>query len=144
MGSAEKPAICQEDNLRACNLALQGIEVSLRDFRRLRARAGSFVYFDPPYHPLEGGSFTDYAKSGFGQAEQIALRDLCRELHQNDVKFMLSNSDTEFVHELYVDSSIFRQKTVQAPRMVNCKSDRRGSVNELLIANYDLDTLIVD
>jgi len=135
IGSSAKPAICQPDILRACHLALQGVQISVRGFQQLEAAAGAFVYFDPPYHPLEGGSFTDYAKSGFGKAEQIELRDLCRQLHKNGVKFILSNSDTDFIHDLYVDS-IFTAEKVKAPRMVNCKADGRGDVNELLITNY--------
>ena len=134
MGSAEKPAICQEENLRACYLALQGVDVRTRDFLKLAAGEGDFVYFDPPYHPLTGGSFTDYAKSGFGEAEQIALRDFCRELHERSVKFMLSNSDTPFTRELYADC-IFSIDQVKAPRMVNSKPDQRGAVHELLITS---------
>ncbi|MYD09637.1 MAG: DNA adenine methylase [Chloroflexi bacterium] len=139
MGSSKKPAICQEDNLRACHEALQDVEVRELDFLDIEAGENDFVYFDPPYHPLEGGSFTDYAKTGFREAEQTALRDLCRELHERGAKFMLSNSDTDFIRDLYADASVFRLTTVQAPRMVNCKSDGRGAVNELLISNFIRD-----
>ncbi len=142
MGSAVKPAICQPALLRACHAALQGVEVTLRDFGELPAEAGDFVYFDPPYHPLEGGSFTDYAKGGFREAEQTALRNLCVELHRRGAKFMLSNSDTNFIRDQY-SGEVFRLMRVQAPRMVNCKSDGRGAVNELLITNYDRDTSVV-
>ena len=136
MGSAEKPAICQDENLRACHAALQGVVVLERDFRELDASQDDFVYFDPPYHPLEGGSFTDYAKTGFGETEQIGLRDLCRGIHERGVKFMLSNSDTDFIRELYAEHR-FVTHTVRAPRMVNSRPDQRGAVNELLITNYE-------
>ncbi len=55
---------------------------------------------------------------------------------------MLSNSDTEFIRKLY-PSSIFTFGDVKAPRMVNCKSDKRGAVNEVLIRNYRHETGIV-
>ena len=135
VGSAEKPAICQEENLRACHSVLQGVDIRIRDFRKLRAGVGDFVYFDPPYDPLAGGSFTDYTRSGFGKEEQIELRDLCKDLHQQGVRFMLSNSDTDYVRELYSDSN-FKLEKVKAPRMVNCKGDKRGAVGELLIGNH--------
>ena len=142
MGSAVNPAICQEDNLRVCHDALCGVEISERGFEQIEAGAGDFVYFDPPYHPLEGGSFTDYAKGGFGEAEQIALRDFCQVLNEKGVKFMLSNSDSQFIHELY-QGQVFTVNTVKAPRMVNSRPEGRGAVNELLITNYDCDTSVV-
>lgn len=97
---------------------------------------GDFVYFDPPYHPLtKTSSFTSYAERGFGESEQISLRDLCRKLHDTGVKFLLSNSDTSFVRELY-KSRAFKIELVKAPRMVNRNAGGRGAVNELLIMNY--------
>ncbi len=137
MGSAEKPAICQPAMLRGCHAALQSVLVRKCDFCEVEAGAGDFVYFDPPYHPLAGGSFTDYARNGFGEAEQIMLRDLCRELHMRGASILLSNSDTPFTRELYADC-IFSIDEVKAPRMVNSKPDQRGAVNELLVTNYEV------
>ena len=134
MGSAEKPAICQEDNLRICHVALKAARIREQDFHEVPAEEGDFVYFDPPYHPLAGGSFTDYASKGFGETEQVALRNLCQKLHRRGVKFMLSNSDTPLIRELYGDS-MFTCEVVKAPRMVNSKVDQRGAVNELLITS---------
>lgn len=133
LGSYKNPAICQPDALRACHLALNGIDVRTRDFRNLEAGADDFVYFDPPYRPLDKTSFTRYTKSDFGMKDQIALRDLCIKLHRRGAKFMLSNSDTSST--LY-QNSVFKVDTVKAPRLVNSKADSRGTVNELLIRNY--------
>ena len=136
MGSDPKPAICQEDNLRACHDALQGVDIRWQDFRKTRAAKGDLVYFDPPYHPLNAtSSFTSYAVNGFTPQDQTELRDLCLALDRQGVKLMVSNSDTAFIHELY-QSPIFNIATVQAPRMVNRNPDKRGAVNELLITNY--------
>ena len=77
MGSYRNPSICDEVNLRACHIALQGVDVRMRDFRKLAAGDGDFVYFDPPYQPLDSTSFTSYAKSGFGADDQTALRNTC-------------------------------------------------------------------
>ena len=134
MGSYKNPAICQPEGLRACHAALQGADIRLRDFRILEAGAGDFVYFDPPYQPLEKTSFTRYAKEDFGMKDQVALRDLCLTLHEQGAKFMLSNSDTSST--LYDGNPVFKVETVQAPRFVNSKASGRGAVNELLISNY--------
>ena len=138
MGSAVNPAICQAKNLRACQIALNGVDIRLRSFQAIEPGADDFVYLDPPYHPLQGGSFTDYARAGFGKAEQVALRDFCIELNQRGARFLLSNSDTEFIRELYAKET-FAVHVVQAPRMVNRNAAGRGAVNELLIANYSED-----
>ena len=134
VGSYKNPAICQEEVLRACHAALQRVDVRKRDFRKLEAGEGDFVYFDPPYRPLGKTSFTRYAKDDFGEKEQVSLRDLCLALHERGAKFMLSNSDTSST--LYDDNPVFKVKTVQAPRFVNSRADKRGAVNELLIRNY--------
>ena len=132
VGSYTNPAICQEEVLAACHYALQGVDIRLRDFRKVDAGEGDFVYFDPPYQPLDSTSFTRYAKDDFGAIEQTALRDLCLALHERGAKFMLSNSDTST--PLYQDP-IFKVETVKAPRFVNSRSDQRGAVDELLITN---------
>ena len=112
---------------------MQGVDVRKQDFRELKAGEGDFVYFDPPYQPLDKTSFTRYAKDDFGMVEQVALRDLCLALHDRGAKFMLSNSDTSST--LYSDPA-FQVESVKAPRFVNSRADARGAVDELLITNY--------
>lgn len=133
IGSYDNPAICQEGVLRACQAALQCVDIRKRDFRKLEAGEGDFVYFDPPYQPLDRTSFTRYAKDDFGMQEQEALRDFCLGLHEKGAKFMLSNSDTS--SRLYSDP-VFRIAIVKAPRSVSSRADARGAVNELLVTNY--------
>ncbi|NLJ72868.1 MAG: DNA adenine methylase [Syntrophomonadaceae bacterium] len=98
-------------------------------------RRGSFVYFDPPYDPVSDSSnFTGYDKGGFDRNEQIRLKKLCDKLNDRDVKFLLSNSATNFIKELYKDYKI---ETVQAKRAINSKGDMRGEVDEVLVRNYE-------
>ena len=133
IGSYKNPRICNEGNLRACHDALRNVDVRKRDFRKFEAKHNDFVYFDPPYHPLDETSFTSYYKSSFGWKEQIALRDVCLELSKRGVHVMVSNSASTFIEEIYQEFEIHR---VQAPRMVNSRADRRGLVDEYLITNY--------
>ena len=134
MGRYENPAICQEAALHSVHTALKGVDIRLRDFRKVDASDGDFVYFDPPYRPLDSTSFTRYAKDDFGENEQVALRDLCLALHGKGALFMLSNSDTSSA--LYDDQTVFNIDVVNAPRFVNSKSSARGNVRELLITNF--------
>jgi DNA adenine methylase len=48
---------------------------------------------------------------------------------------MLSNSDTEFIRDLYKGFNI---NIVRATRMINCDSTKRGKINEVVITNYPI------
>lgn len=94
----------------------------------------TFVYLDPPYHPLsETANFTGYVQGGWKAADQERLYDACCELERRGIRFMQSNSDTPFIRELYAE---FEISTVQALRAVNSKATGRGAINELIIRNY--------
>lgn len=134
-GKYANPDIAQRSNIMACSLALQKATVSYREFDAIAPNTGDFVYFDPPYHPTVSNSFTKYTKLDFSEKDQQRLRDFALRLHKDGVKVMLSNSDTAFIHALFAGEP-WRIFTVRAPRNVNCKSDGRGLVNELLITNY--------
>jgi DNA adenine methylase len=49
---------------------------------------------------------------------------------------MISNSDTDFIKELY---NGFHINTVFARRFINCKAHARGKITELLITNYEYE-----
>lgn len=99
-----------------------------------RVRKGGFVYLDPPYDPVsDTASFTGYNKGGFDRDEQIRLKQCCDELTRRGVKFMLSNSATEFIKELYGEYEI---TIVKAKRAINSDASKRGAIEEVLIRNY--------
>ena len=136
IGSYTNPQIVNEANLRACSEALQSAQVEVIDFMDIKPCDGDFVYCDPPFDPLSvTASFTSYTKGSFGSQDQINLRDTALEWHRAGAKVMISNSDTDFIYDLY-DSGPFTIRVVQAPRMVNSKADKRGPVNELVITTY--------
>ena len=96
---------------------------------------GAVVYLDPPYDPVsETASFTGYSKGGFSRADQIRLRECCDDLTARGVKFMLSNSATEFILEQYAAYNI---TIVQAKRAVNSVASKRGDVDEVVVRNYE-------
>lgn len=98
------------------------------------AKAGDFVYFDPPYDTWEDKeSFTAYAKFDFNKEDQIRLADLFRELTNRGVLCMLSNHNTQFIRELYAGFNI---QVINARRNINSKGNGRGTVEEVLITNY--------
>ena len=135
-GRYKNPTICDEPNLRAAARALQGVDIARRHFSSVLdySRAGDFVYFDPPYHPLSAtANFTAYDRSGFGPDDQRQLRDVFATLGERGVRAMLSNSDTPFIRELYAGFAIDQ---VMVSRAVNSKANGRGKVAEVIARNY--------
>jgi DNA adenine methylase len=137
MGDYKNPAILDETRLRNAAEALAEASVALAGFEKvqLTAKAGDFIYFDPPYIPLSPtASFTSYSSDDFGEADQRRLAIVFRELHERGCKVMLSNSDVPLIHELYKD---WRIETVTAARRINSDASKRGVIFEALVMNYD-------
>ncbi len=95
---------------------------------------GSFVYLDPPYDPVSStANFTGYSANGFGREQQILLRECCDNLNERGIKFMLSNSATQFIQDQYQNYTI---DIVQAKRSINSDATKRGEIDEVVIRNY--------
>lgn len=142
-GQYANPTICQAKRLRRVHGALQDAQLHCASFQRAEQWIGEscFVYFDPPYLPLnETSNFTRYSKHDFGRENQLRLAEFYERMDQRGADLMLSNSDPknedpeeEFFDELY---GRFRIHRVPAKRSINSKGDRRGEINELIITNY--------
>ncbi len=142
VGSYQKPAILDVVNLRRVSHSLQRVVIRSVDFEQILDECDekSFIYFDPPYKPLNiTSSFNSYSNHEFNDNEQIRLKEFCDNLNENGHKWLLSNSDPvnkkgiHFFDELYKDYTIER---VKASRNINSKGYKRGKLNELLIRNY--------
>lgn len=138
-GKYKNPNIQNADTLRAVSEYFNKANIKFlsTDFEEAvkGCRKGSFVYFDPPYDPVsDSANFTGYAKSGFDRNEQVRLKKLCDKLNDRGIKFLLSNSSTEFIMDLYKDYKI---EIIQAKRSINSNGNDRGEVDEVLVRNYD-------
>ena len=138
-GSYKNPNIVNEVTLKAVNKYFNESNIKFLngDFEKVlkTARKGDFVYFDPPYAPISKTSnFTGYNENGFGENEQIRLKKVCDSLNKRKVKFLLSNSDCEFIRNLYKDYNIV---TIKAKRTINSNGNNRGAISEVLIRNYE-------
>lgn len=138
-GNYKNPNIINEITLRAVSDYLNNSNIKFLnvDFTVAAkdAEKGDFVYFDPPYDPLSSSSsFTGYDKGGFNKNEQIKLKHLCDNLNNKGVKFLLSNSSTPFILDLYKDYKI---EFIKATRLINSKANLRGEIDEVLVRNYE-------
>ena len=62
------------------------------------------------------------------------MNKLCDTLDRKGVKFLVSNSDCEFIRKLYKNYNII---TVKAKRAINSNANKRGDISEVLIRNYE-------
>jgi len=142
IGSYKKPTICDGENILAVSKALQKVIILNEDYKETIdfVNENTLFYLDPPYKPLNDGSFNSYSKYDFTDDEQIELKEFCRKIDILGHHWILSNSDVKghiqdeyFFDNLYADYQIER---VKAKRLINSKASKRGELNELLITNY--------
>lgn len=109
---------------------------------RIKSFERSFIYFDPPYRPLNIKESIRY--SGvvdiFSDEFQIGIEKYYSLFSDYDAYCMLSNSDPHntdstdnFFDNLYNNYNI---KRVNVKRLLSSKVSSRGTVTELLITNY--------
>lgn len=137
MGNYKNPGIAQEKELREISKLLQKVELKVQSFDKILSKVGKgdFIYFDPPYYPLNKSSFTTYTKDSFLEEEHKKLFNLFVALDKKGAKVMLSNSNAPFILELYKKYKK-KMKSVDATRMINCHAEKRGKVKEVVIMNY--------
>ncbi len=144
-GRYKSPMILDEDNLYKVSDFLSKVTILSGDFSKVEEYADekTFVYFDPPYRPLNvTSSFTSYSKNDFNDDEQKRLAEFFIKLHNKGVQLMLSNSDPKntdiddsFFDDLYSHPNLNIQR-VEAKRNINSNGNGRGKITELLITNY--------
>ena len=140
-GYYKNPNIVNASVLRAVSKYLTANHIQLfhMDFEEVLRQVprGAFVYLDPPYDPVsDTASFTGYNRGGFGREEQERLKRCCDGLTARGVRFLLSNSATLFIQNLYAGYTV---ETVHAKRAVNSDANKRGAVEEVLIRNYGIE-----
>ena len=143
MGAYKNPLICDEKKLRAVSEKLQNVKIVCEDYKKSDdfIDENTIVYFDPPYRPLtETSNFTAYTENLFDDEKQIELANFVERISNKGAMVVVSNSDPkntnkedEFFDKIY---AIHKIKRVEATRMINCNSDARGRIKELLISNF--------
>lgn len=128
-GKYNNPKILHASNLRAASIALGKANISFCNFFEIRPKLGDFVYCDPPYY----GTYANYAAEGFDEEDHRRLRDEVFRWHKLGAKVMISNSDAEYIRDLYSEFNIHE---VNGLRSISRNGEDRGSVPELIITTY--------
>lgn len=129
-GQKKRINLYSSDNLDSIANGLSNATITVGDFEKAceGAKAGDFVFFDSPYYD----TFDTYQGGGFSEADHRRLASLYKELTDKGVYCMLTNSNTDFIKELYKD---YRVDVVSVKRMINRNAnDRTGE--EVIVINY--------
>lgn len=144
VGNYKNPTICDEKNLRKLSELIQNVQFQYGDYKRSMeyVTENTFVYFDPPYRPLNVTSgFTSYTKEDFNDDSQRELAAFYRKLNERNAKLMLSNSNPKNINEEdhFFDNIYhgFNIDEIYASRIINANSKGRGKISEILVTNYN-------
>jgi DNA adenine methylase len=141
IGRYKNPIICNSSNLRNISMILKHSTTNLQisDYKKIlleQTQENDFIYLDPPYYPISVTSnFTSYTNIGFNNRNQEELAKIFKKLTDKGCKILLSNSDSEYIRELY---SEFNENIIQVKvqRVINSKASKRKDHTELIISNY--------
>ena len=140
-GNYKNINITDRENLLKVKESLNNVNLSCSYYSNIlkKAEKGDFIYLDPPYHKESKTSFTKYQKGDFDEEEQKKLASFLKKLDKKGVMFLLSNSNTAFINEIYKDFTIVE---VTVGRHINNKnkgsSVKSKKNNEVLIFNYSI------
>lgn len=140
-GRYVNPKILSEEDILAASQYFNNNNVTfeVNDYQNVRnlAQAGDIVYFDPPYDVEEGqSSFVEYAAGGFNRENQRELKQLCDELVRRGVIVGISNSNTQFIRNLYMEGPYYFYELyddMRVMRTIGGTPGSRGERRELFI-----------
>ena len=119
-----------KDNILEVSKLLSKTKITQGDFEKAckNVKKGDFVFFDSPYYD----TFDTYQAGGFSKEDHERLAKLFRTLSDKGVYCILTNSETDFIKELYKD---FYIDIVPVKSMINCDGNKRTGT-EVIIYNF--------
>lgn len=130
-------SLAVSDELLAASSALKNTEILCEDYVKIirLAKAGDFIYLDPPYASSEGG-FCEYSRTPFRTSDLNELFTELKRASALNVKFMLSYSEC---HEIEPFKMLGHSTTISVRRNISGFAGNRKNANEVVIRNYQED-----
>jgi len=138
-GKYKNPLICDQELIVDMSnfLLTNNIKIRNEDFSKAisRAKAGDFIYLDPPYAPLDNAAstFTSYTSGGFTLQDLGVLKECLDEATRKGAQWLMSNVSSAATRKLFPTNK-YRVHNVQVGRPINSKLSGRGAVTEILVA----------
>lgn len=119
-------SLYDKDNLDNIHqyLATCNIKIHHHTYKDINPTSKDFVYFDPPYDKEKSTDFVSYTKDQFQQ------KDLYEFIEGLPCPFVLSNSPTKYIKELYQK---YKQKVLSGKRSVDIKKIKTVKDIEIII-----------
>ncbi len=144
-GGYKKPNICDEAALRAASSTLKKAVILCGDYQEILreyAKAGDFVFLDPPYLPVTpSGDFKRYTKEQFHEDDHRQLAETIGQLEEQGCRVVLTNSNHPLVMELYRD---YPMTVVQTRRRVSCRGNNRSGEDVIVDIGTDRASIKMD
>jgi DNA adenine methylase len=120
--------------LRKSSEFLKRVKICNKDFEEFLPdiQKNDIVYLDPPYAVNENSHDSNYNSNDFTKDDQLRVFKFCKELDKKGTQFVLSNSYSEDIAEVYKDFII---DVVDVRRCVGPTENTRRNVKEIIITN---------
>ena len=127
----KKANVYDEANIKSMSELLKNTKMTSGDFEDccMNTDKNDFVFFDSPYYD----TYDSYQVGGFSEEDHIRLSELFKRLSDRGAYCMLTNSNSEFIKDLYKDFNIL---TIDVKRMINCDASARTGT-EIIVTNYE-------
>lgn len=96
------------------------------------AEGGDFVFLDPPYYSDVLREDAKYSRQQFTLRKHEQLAKACIDLAARGIDFILTNSGEPEMIELYRSHGL-QLESIEMPRPINSKTDKRSAVPEILV-----------
>jgi DNA adenine methylase len=135
-GNYKNPTIINDEHIRDISDLIRDVNFSVKSFEDSlkEANENDFIYLDPPYAPENDKSFVGYVADGFNLKMHEKLFGACKDVHNRNVKLLMSNSDVKLIRDNFTESH-FKIETINCRRAINSKNPE-ATTNEVLIKNY--------
>jgi len=125
-GHRKSPTIIDDNVIHLASNTLQNSKLINSDYSlvlKQYAEENDFIFLDPPYDPLNKNSdFKRYTKEFFYKEDQIRLKHDFDTLVNKGCKVLLTNSNTDFIINLYSEYHI---EICETKRMINSDASKR-------------------
>ena len=135
-GHYKNPEIINKEHLDEISELIQPVIFENCDFSKslTNVKTDDFIYLDPPYAPENDTSFVKYTSDGFSEEQHNKLFQLCHQLTDKNIKFIMSNADVEFVRKNFIKDK-YKINSILCKRAINSKKPD-AKTKEVIITNY--------
>lgn len=135
-GHYKNPSIADENELIKISKLIKNVIFETCDFETSlkNIKDGDFAYLDPPYAPVSDKSFVGYNADGFSMAQHQKLFQMCKDLKNKKIKFMMSNAHVPSVIKEFPESK-FSVQVIECRRAINSKNPSKKT-KEVIIKSF--------